>query len=87
MQGFCDDSPQAVEILPEHVSGHQDQNANFDYDTAPQSVKRNIDMDNFLDMIWSIDFEPKLRSLKPTKKQSNGKRLNVRIKARVSKIS
>ena len=27
------------------VSGHKDDNDSFDYDTAPQEVKRNIDMD------------------------------------------
>ena len=45
LQRLCDDSPQAVEILPGHVNGYQDQNANFDYNNAPQLVKRNIDMD------------------------------------------
>ena len=45
LQRLRDDSPQAVEILPGHVNGYQDQNTNFDYNIAPQLVKRNIDMD------------------------------------------
>ena len=46
LQRLRDDNPKAVQIIPAHIKGHQDNNADFDYDTAPQSVQRNIDMDH-----------------------------------------
>ena len=34
-----------ITFILSQVSGHEDDNDSFDYDTAPQEVKRNIDMD------------------------------------------
>ena len=44
LQWLCGECPNAVTILPAHIKGHQDDNENFNYDKAPQLVRRNIDM-------------------------------------------
>ena len=37
--------PKAITISPTHIKGHQDESKDFVYESAPQSVRRNIDMD------------------------------------------
>ena len=45
LQRLRDDCKHTVEITPQHIKGHQNRNQQFEYDEAPQSVRRNIDMD------------------------------------------
>ena len=35
-----------IKILPNHIKSHQDDKVDFDYETAPMSVKLNIEVDN-----------------------------------------
>ena len=55
LQRLRQETPQALTISPNHIKGHQDNDKNFEYDTAPQSVRRNIDMDELAGKILETD--------------------------------
>ena len=46
LQRLRDYGKHAVSVTPQHIKGHQDKNQQFVYEEAPQSTRRNIDMDH-----------------------------------------
>ena len=79
LQRMRQEDPQALLWTPTYIKGHQDDKAGFDYDTAPQLIRLNIDMDELADT-FLITNKHKLEPI-PTQHPIPGQRATLFLSA------